>query len=401
MQIRVKKIAAVEFRHEYFAGPGHDWTHWPVEYTRHFLPKIQPDAPTLAALHDLGLILRSSDRGFDLFALVSESSGKFYTERSTIRNLSLRFVLSAPDNTWKLFTKAATPAGQLAYFSNALASQPDASGPVYLHDETPDWTAGTYAPGAIVSRNNKVYEALERNNAQPPSNTWLEIGGKQKFTTLSNSLVYHRDKVHVTAVSLANVELEIRDMNGKVHLHEAFGGGSELTDYTWKIDHLPEGVYVLFLNDAEQIRFYRSNSLPQQAFAILEFDVQGIPEDLPVNRRIDEDFLLVANGNGSLDAGQINPKVYCVHFLPQTSIWSYEFNLDPQVDPGAIPSDYRKESDTVFSSKEAQPIRKSSVGPDLGLVNRLPAPSPSLPIPNRNGSNETESFTTKIYLNYE
>lgn len=400
MQIQVKKIASVEFRHDYFAEPGYNWSTWPSGYTGQFIPGVHPDIPTIRALHDLGLVLRPSERGFDLFALVRHSGGKIYTERSAQRNLSLRFIASAPSHTWKLFTKSISPSGRLAYFSNAMAKRPDANGPIFLHDETPDWTAKTYDPGAIATRNNKVYEALERNNTQPPSNKWLEIGGKQKFTSLSNNLMYVRHKVEVTHVSLANTALEIRDLHGRVNLREAFGPGSELKHFTCKIDHLPEGIYALFLNDVEQMRFYRSSSLPQHAFAVLELEIQGIPGDLQQGNRIAEDFLFISNGNGSLDTGQINPKTYCVHFLPNTSIWSYQFNLDPQIDPGAIPTDYKKESDTVFSSKKAKPIRRTSLGPDLGLENPLPAPTPSIPVPNRNGSNETESYTTKIQLNY-
>jgi hypothetical protein len=400
MELRVAKIASIEFRHEYFAETGFDWNaDWPPTYTESLLPLVKPSKQTKQFLENSSWYLKRSRRGLAIYAEVKNEGGKLIAKLGTGQNTILYFKLSAPTLSWPLFTRNLKAEKGIALFGNLSGSKPSGSTNLYLHNEVLASAAGTKEPATVVRKASKVYEALERTNSQPPGAFWLEIGTGVDYTTLSNAISVNRGSVLVSEPSLANATVEIKDVYGRVVLQKSFASDSTEKEANLDLKHLDEGVYSYHFNSALRDTFYLAEESESLGFGLLVVAIQGNPDGLPIAQRLDEEWLPVSNGTGSKLKGEINPREFIIHFLHPTAKWRFAFSRDLTIPNSDVPSDYEKVSTTIYQSKKARALQRTSKGPDFGLNQNLPAPEPSILLRQLNGSEELEAFISTTYVN--
>jgi len=109
--------------------------------------------------------------------------------------------------------------------------------------------------------------------------------------------------------------------------------------------------------------------------------------------------LPVANGTGTLQAGEINPRTFIIHFLQPTAKWRYAFSRDLAIPNGDVPAEYEKVSNIIYQTKKAKALQRTSSGPDFGLSQKLPAPGLATLGQQRNGSQELEAYLSTTYVN--
>jgi hypothetical protein len=400
MELRVAKIASFEFRHEYFAEPGLDWkTNWPAGYTENLLPKVKPTLHTVKQMESGGLRLKVTPRGFDIYTEVKEKAGKLFAVYGTEENMVLYFNLFLPALSWPLFTRQIGEATGLAVFSNLNGSKPAGGTEMFLHNEVIASAAGVKPPGTVVRKANKVYEALQRTNSQPPGAHWAELGTGTDFTTLSNRVSVNHGRVLVSELDLKNATVEIFDVYEEVVLQKTFSASTTEKEVSIDVNHLKEGLYTYHFKGALRDTFYLNRPSEQNGFGILALALQGLPGALPVAKRLAEEWLPVANGTATLQAGEINPRTFIIHFLQPTAKWRYAFSRDLSIPNGDVPAEYEKVSNIIYQTKKAKALQRTSSGPDFGLSQRLPAPGLATLGQQRNGSQELEAYLSTTYVN--
>lgn len=400
MELRVAKIASIEFRHEFFAEPGFAWqTEWPATYTEDLLPKVKPTRKTATDLQNYGLLFRKSQRGFDIYSEVKKTGGKLMALYAGGKNVTFHFNVHSPTLSWPLFTRSLGAANGVAYFSNRFGLKPGGSSDLYLHNEVIASGAGTKEPATVVRKANTVYEALQRTTTQPPGASWAELGTGVDFTTMSNRLNVNRGSVFISEPDLKNAVIEIKDAYDQIALQKTFSATITEKEVSLDIKHLNEGVYSYHFNGTLRDTFFLAKNTEPSGFGILSIALQGAPDDLPLSHRLPEEWLPVANGTGVLQAGEINPRTFLIHFLQPTAKWRYAFSRDLAIPNSDIPSDFEKISNTIYQSKKAKALQRTSSGPDFGLNQNLPAPGIAMLGQELNGSQELEAFVSTTYVN--
>jgi hypothetical protein len=400
MELRVEKIATFDFRHDYFVESGFDWSaSWPDTYPKIDVPAVAPTVETQQKLRNLGLYFRKSNRGFHLFAQVVEETGVFLTERKPKTNQVLLFFLTAPHPHWNQYTGGGENNEGLTVFSNLTGlKSTDAEGTLYVHDEIENAAPGDFEPGALVRDSNHVYEALKKTNTQPPGADWTDLGTHTNFSLLTNKVGINRGKLEVEDASLASAVVTVKDVYGTLVWSYSFDSGSTEKKRAFDISHLAEGLYSWQLNAVEQNSFLICSKEPVNAFGLLMLYVQPVPTEIPAPQRLAEEWLPIANGTESLDANEINPRQYVIHFLPKRAKWKYIFSRDLEIPSEDVPTTYEKLSNTSYQSKSPIAITKLETGPDFGLDQRLPAASAGIRLPQYSG-NAVESYVKEIYVN--
>ena len=400
MQLQVKNIASVQFRHQYFAPEGFDWdAGWPETYNEALIPVVLPTVATKAKMEDFGLYFRASKYGFDLYAAVRKTGSDFFTEKSAKQNATLYFYVIKPFLAWDYSTRNLASAIGLTVFSNLNGFHSGGGETRYLHNEVIASAAGDKQPGTLVRKGNKVYEALQKTNSQPPSANWNEVGEHIDFTTLSNNIPLNTGIVRLQETSLANKVFTVHDIYDSVVFEKVFLADTTEKETGVAIDMLPEGIYSYRLDGTEKGKVYLAKQVPNATFGILAIALQGEPDKVPLPHKLDEAWLPIANGSQSLGQDQINPRTFAIHFMNNTAKWRYIFNKDIGIAPGDVPSTFKKDSATLYESKKAIPILAGSAGPDFGLDQRLPAPAVGRLTPQLNGSEELEAYVSEIYVN--
>lgn len=401
MELRVENIASFEFRNEYFANQGHDWkASWPKSYPKEEIPLIIPTRKTEQKLNDLGLYMRSSERGFNLLSQVKKEGSTFLTERKTNTNHVLCFFLSAPNPFWNQYTKGGEKGSGLAIYSNLTGyKSAGADGTLYLHDELPSSAADTKEPGALVRKGNHVYEALKRTDTQAPGANWEDLGLHTNYTTLEQKVPVNRGTLVVEANTLAGAAITIKDIYDTVVWSYTFDAGSTEKRRSFDIADLEEGIYHWQLNTIEQDTFLICENEPTGCFGLVMLYLQPNQTEIPGSQQLSEEWLPIANGGGSLSAFEINPRNYVVHFLANRAKWKYIFSRDLAIPSEDVPASYAKLGDVIYQSKKPIPITKLESGPDFGLDQRLPAATAGILLPQYNGGNTVESYVKEIYVN--
>ncbi len=400
MELRVAKIASFEFRHEYFAEAGFDWkSNWPATYTENLLPIVKPTTQTIRQMESAALRLKITPRGFDIYTEVKDKAGKLFAVYGTEENMVLYFNLFIPALSWPLFTRQIGEAVGLAVFSNLSGSKPTGGTELFLHNEVKTSAAGVKPPGTLVRKANKVYEALQRTNSQPPGAHWAELDTGVDFTSLSNRISLYHGNVLVSEPSLQNGTVVIKDVYEVVVFQKTFSASTTEKEVSVDVNHLMEGIYTYHFNGALRDTFYLDRPSKQSGFGVLALALQGTPNALPVAKRLAEEWLPVANGTGALQAGEINPRNFIIHFLQPTAKWRYAFSRDLAIPNGDVPTEYEKVSNTIYQSKKAKALQRTSSGPDFGLSQNLPAPGLAVLAEQLNGSQELEAFVSTTYVN--
>lgn len=402
MQLRVEKIATIEFRHDFFKSSGLDWNaDWPSAYTQDFIPSVKISNSCKRKLVDWGIFLRSSPKGFDLFAEVKQSGNSFLLTRPQQKNTELYFFLIQPQNEWGNITKTTGLLDGLNLFSNTSGTKPPgASSNYFLHNEIPDSYNGTKQAGEVVRKGNKVYEAKELTSTKPTGSKWTEIGSKIDFTTLSNRIQPITRYLRISEGSLAGALIEVKDIYENVVYTETLDALSTEKEKSIDISQLNEGVYSYTINAIEKGRFLKVDDLPKRAFAAVQLVLQNNPADLTAPQKLTEEWLPVANGEDVLQAGEINPRQFIIHFLPNSAKWKYLFSKEIPIEVSEVNSaGFQKLTNTAFISDDIITINKYAQGADFGLDQRLPAASTNLIIPQYNASDEIESYVSEIYVN--
>ena len=400
MELRVAKIASIEFRHEFFAELGFDWqTSWPATYTENLLPLVKPTLNTAETAQNFGLYIRSSKRGFDIFCEVKSSGGKLIAVYGGGKNTILHFNLFSPSLSWPLFTRSLGAAKGVAHFSNLFGLKPDGSSDLYLHNEVIASGAGTKEPATVVRKTNTVYEALQRTTTQPPGASWAELGTSIDFSTLSNRVNINRGSLLVSEPNLKNALVEIKNVYDQVALQKTFSASTTEKEVGIDIKHLNEGVYSYHYNGSLRDTFFLTKTTEPTGFGLLSIALQGAPNEIPVAHRLTEEWLPIANGTGALLAGETNPRTFIVHLLQPTAKWRYAFSRDLSIPNGDVPSDFEKISNTIYQSKKAKALQRTSRGPDFGFNQNLPAPGIAMLGQQLNGSQELEAYVSTTYVN--
>ncbi len=401
MELRVENIASFEFRHEYFVEQGYNWhAAWPATYPKEEIPQIIPTGETALKLADLGFYFRKNERGFDLFAQVVEDGGTFLTERKTDTNHVLCFFVSAPNPHWYQYTKGGEKGAGLAVFSNINGFKSGgADGTRYIHNDIQNSAAGSKEPGELVRKSNHVYEALKSTNTQPAGADWEDLGKHTNFTTLEQRVEINRGSLFVGETTLAGATVRILDVYDEVVWSYTFDLGSAEKQRTFDISDLPEGIYSWQLNASDRGTFLICAKEPTGCFGLVMLYLQPKQTEIPVSLQLQEEWLPIANGSGSLNAFEINPRTFVVHFLTNRAKWKYIFNRDLAIPNGDIPATYDKLGNTVYQSKKPIAITKLESGPDFGLDQRLPAAKAGILLPQYNGGNTVETYVKEIYVN--
>lgn len=400
MQLRVLNIASVQFRHQFFAPQGFDWeTDWPTNYPTELLPVAEPTKETKAQLEDLGLYIRTSKKGFDIYAAVKQDGNTFLLERPADKNTILYFYLKKPAPIWDYFTRNTAANKGLVIYSNLSGFHSGGVPTRYLHQEVIESAAGEKPPGTLVRKGTKVYEALKKTSSQPPGTNWEETGQHIDYSTLSNTIPLNTGMIRLNEPSLAGATLTVHNSYDQQIFTKIFPAGSTEKESSVAIDHLAEGLYTYKLNGTIKGNFYLASQVPASTFGILCLALQGKPMDIPPANRLDQDWLPIGNGTQTKALGEVNPRVFAVQFIHNTALWRYIFSTDIGIKASDVPSTYKKNSSTEYESKKAIPILASSAGPDFGLAQRLPAPQPGRLTPQLNGSDELEAFISEIYVN--
>ena len=402
MQIRVEKIVSLQFRHDYFSNELLDWElEWPETYNREFIPTITIPRSTQKKLENWGLFFRASGKGFDLYASVKEDSGKLYLERSIEENSEFYFFIQPPQNNWSQFTRKIGSEKGLIFYSNQNGFKaPGSNSITYLHNEIQDSYDGVKVAGQLIRKGNKVYEALERTSTKPPGSTWSELGNKVDFTTLSSTIDYLDRFLRISETSLANKNLEIKDNYGNVVFSKTFEASSEEKETSIDLTELNEGVYSYEIDAVLKGTFFKTENFPKGTIGVIQIVLQNNTAIIPGPQKLDEGWLPVANGTGSLNNLEINPRQFIIHFLPNRANWKYILTKDIGVEAADVTAaGYQKLSNTEFISNESITISKDALGADFGLDQRLPAASASLLIPQLNAIDEIKSYVSEIYVN--
>ncbi len=401
MELRVEQIVGVSFRHNFFAEENHDWlSAWPSTYPEFELPVAIPTNRTQQLMSDLGLYFRKSDRGFNLFAQVKEDAGDFIAERKSNTNNHLLFYLCAPHSNWSVYTKGASELDGLVVYSNLNGLNGTGSDTSqYLHDEIPASGAGEKEPGTLVRKSNKVYEALTKTNSQPPGANWVDLGSHTNFSNLSNTFKINRGKLLVEETDLANGTVQVFDVYDNEVFSYTFDSGSTEKQRWLEIDHLIEGVYSWRYNASPRGTFLKVSKTPLNCFGVFMLYLQPNQSVIPGAHQLDEEWLPIANGSGSLSNNQINPREFTIHFLPNRAVWRYRFSRDLGIPNGDVPSEYQKIDPITYQSKKAKAITKFTKGPDFGLDVPLPAAQAGILLPQYNGGNTVENYVSEIYVN--
>ena len=400
MQLRVLNIASVQFRHQFFAPQGFDWENsWPDNYSADLLPIAEPTTTTKALFDDLGLYFRTSKKGFDIYAAVKQDGAKFLQEKPADKNAFLYFYLKKPAPIWDYFTRSNAAENGFVIYSNLSGFHSGGGATRYLHQEVIPSAAGDKAPGTLVRKGTKVYEAVKKTSSQPPGSNWEETGQHVDFSTLSNTIPLNTGMIRLAEPSLANALLTVHDRYDNVVMEKSFPSDSTEKESSVAIDFLEEGIYSYKLNGTLKGTFYLAPKVPATTFGILCIAIQGKPLIITPAQRQDEDWLPIANGTQTKALGEVNPRSFAVHFINNTALWCYVFSSDLGIKASDVPSTYKKNSSIEYESKKAIPILASSTGPDFGLAQRLPAPQPGRLTPQLNGSDEIEAFISEIYVN--
>jgi len=401
MEIRVEKIVSVEFRHDYFKDANTDWLeNWPKGYSAFGLPNVKPSKWTIKKLEDLGLFLKSTEKGFDIYAEVKSVGNKFFVKRPSQDNIELNFFVFARDARWLNQTRQNQEKTGLAYFSNYIGFKTGGSESAYfLHNEIPDAAAGTKAPGSLARKTNKVYEATELTTTQPPGSKWADLGTHQNFTTMSNQLKTINKSLLLVGGPFAGKTVDIKNVFGEVVLTETIEGTSTEVQLNIDIESLPEGKYSYEIDNVKQEDFWLQKS-NADALGVVQLVLLGKPSALPPAFLLDQEWLPIGNGSSAVDTGEINPKTFVLHFLPNRAKWKYILNKELTIDPADISAaGYQKLSNTTFLSNNSITLNKEAKGADFGLENRFPAPANNVLKTLKNGSDEVENYVTEIFVN--
>ena len=357
------------------------------------LPIIKPSKYSNKKLNDLGLFFKSTEKGFDIYAEVKSVGNKFFVKRSSQNNIELNFFVFARDAHWLNQTRLNQEKSGLAYFSNYMGFKTGGSEEAYyLHDEIPDATAGKKLPGSLARKTNKVYEATELTTTQPPGSKWADLGTHTNFTTCSNQLKTRTDNLPLVGGPFAGKKVEVKDVFGEIVLSETVEVTNTEVQLNIDIERLPEGKYSYEIDNVKQDDFWLQKG-NTNALGVVQLVLLGKPSNLEPAFLIDQEWLPVGNGTESLDSGEINPKTFVVHFLPNRAKWKYILNKELTIDPADISAaGYQKLSNTTFLSNNSITLNKEAKGADFGLENRFPAPPNNVLKTLKNGSDELENY---------
>ncbi len=402
MEIRVAKIASIEFRHDYFKEGGTNWTEtWPKSYQPFYLPKISATTSTKSVLQNLGLVVKTSAKGFDVFAEVKTVGNKLFLKKHNKTNLNLNFYVLAPDTEWAKYTRQNSALGGIHYFSNTNGFKTGgAETALYLHNEIAASAAGKKGPGTLVRKSNKVFEALELTSTQPPGAKWADLGTHTNFTVNAAKIAVKKSSLLLTGGPFAGKTIGLKNNFGALVLSKTIESDSTITELNIDLESLPEGKYSFELNGVFQEVFWVDKIVNSRAIAVLNLVLQGNPAEINPSLLLNQEWLPIGNNSAGLQHAEINPTTFVIHFLPNRAKWKYILNKNlaiNQADSNA--AGYQKLSDTEYLSKDSLTLNKQAKGADFGLTNPLPAPQNSVLKTLKNGSNEVENYLSEIFVN--
>lgn len=402
MEIRVAKIASVEFRHDYFKEVGTSWTNaWPKSYQPFYLPKIEVATNTKSVLQNLGLVVKTSAKGFDFFAEVKSVGNKLFLKKHNKTNLNLNFYLQAPDAEWAKYTRKNSTSGGILYFSNTNGFKTGgAEAGLYLHNEIAASAAGKKGPGTLVRKSNKVFEALELTSTQPPGAKWVDLGTHTNFTVGATKIAVKNTSLLLTGGPFAGKTISLKNNFGVLVLSKTIESDSTITELNIDLESLPEGKYSCELNGVLQEVFWVDKNVNSRAIAVLNLVLQGNPAEITPALLLNQEWLPVGNNSAGLQHAEINPTTFVIHFLPNRAKWKYVLNKNVAINAADVnAAGYQKLSDTEFISKDSITLNKQAKGADFGLTNPLPAPPNQVLKTLKNGSNEVENYLSEIFVN--
>ncbi len=399
MRIKFSKIASIELRHDYFYSTGLDWSSdWPKEYTKEFLPKIHPTKSTYKFLEDLGLRLVKDQRGISIYAEIREDAGVYFLEKEINKNIILEFEIEPPFPTWFNNTRSYNKESQFCLYSNKEGFKSGSE--FYLHNEIATTSAGFKEPSELRRSGLKVFEALERTNTQPPGAKWRDLGSNKNYTTLSNTIDLKKSSVLFKDTTLAGKTISVNNVYDEEVFSKTIEVSSTINQLYVDLSFLPDGKYSSLIDGVKQENFYLGKNIRKNRFGIIRLFIQSNPSIIPAPHQINQEWLPIGNGTSSLAIGQVNPINFVIHFLPHIARWKYIVNKDLNINPADVTSaGYQKLSNTEFISNEAQTISYKNTGADLGLTNKFPAPGSTVLETLKNGSGETVSYVSEIFVN--